>query len=190
MRQSVACMQFDVLQCLTPAVEPVRSTPARDLPPACQGCACLCESLAESHGACRPRSAVRVRSPSCSDRSTSSTALLCLNPSRSAAYAIVTTAAFRRACYLQQKLMLLRMKSRVFCCTFAKVQKAAQLKTEVSQSPEQRIMTYSDGLRNHIYIVSRYTVRYKWQSSSSQSRRGGFSWTPWLCLEARCLVSF
>jgi hypothetical protein len=55
------------------------------------------------------------------------------------------------------------------------VQKAAQLKTEVSQGLEQRIMTYSDGLRNHSYIVSRYTALYKCQRSSSQSRRGEFS---------------
>ena len=82
-------------------------------------------------------SAVRASSPSRSERSTSSTVLLCFNPSRSAAYAIVTAVSLRSARHLQKKLMLLRLQSCFQSCAFAEVQKASQFIAKLSQCPEQ-----------------------------------------------------
>jgi hypothetical protein len=44
--------------------------------------------------------------------------------------------ALRRACHLQQKLVLLRLQSRTDRCAFAEVKKLTQLITKLSQSPK------------------------------------------------------
>src|SRR5580692_6028919 len=64
-----------------------------------------------------------------------------------------------RAGYLEKKLMLLRLQSRVRCGRLTEVQEAAQLVTEFGESAQQKKIRIELFYGVHIYIVSRYIFR-------------------------------
>jgi hypothetical protein len=79
--------------------------------------------------------------------------------------------AVRRAGYLQEKLMLLRLQSCTGCGSLTEMEKAAQLVAEIGEGAEKREIGIELFYGVHIYIVSRHINDTKIDGLSGRGRR-------------------